>query len=598
MNETYLISGPLVDRLGETLLHFLWQGALILVVYVAVRRLLFNGSGARSRYALACSTMAIMVAAPLITLIVIPTKSVSDGAQLLSDPITILAANVSAPTDGSSLLIPYVDARNSVLAVVVTLWLVGAMAFWARLMGGWLISARMRFTQVRTAPQEWQQLLGRLGTRIGITQRVELLVSGRVFAPTVVGWLRPLVLMPVGALSGLPPAQLEALLAHELAHIRRHDYLVNILQSVAEALLFYHPAVWWVSGQIRAEREFCCDDVAVAITGDAVTYARALTEVASVPRPGLNVPVAAAGGSLVTRIGRLLGDSRHGSPIRPGPSVVLSAALLLVLSWAMYGQTPERLEFAEASIDQVVEDPVDTRSTGELRTNPEGRLTANRVLLTFLIQQAYGVRRYQITGGPAWIQNALYNIEADAGQATGEAEMMRMLQALLEDRLGLEVHRETQVLPSLRLTVAEGGHKLQPPANDGCYTPSPNSERPAPPRTPDEPFIGPCGRAGFALSSIGRMAAGRVDMSEVARVLSNLLGQTVIDATGLTDLYDAPLTFAIDDSLSGLPGGRPPDFGDGSGVSIFIAIREQLGLEIEGGGSPTELLVIDSIRMP
>jgi len=105
---------------------------------------------------------------------------------------------------------------------------------------------------------------------------VRLLISALVQVPTVIGWLRPVVLVPVGALSGLPAEYLEALLLHELAHVRRHDYLVNILQSVAEALLFYHPAVWWVSGHIRAERELCCDDVAVAVSGDALTYARAL----------------------------------------------------------------------------------------------------------------------------------------------------------------------------------------------------------------------------------------------------------------------------------------------------------------------------------
>ena len=122
------------------------------------------------------------------------------------------------------------------------------------------------------------EILQKLGARIGLSRPVRLLVSALVQAPTVVGWLRPVMLVPVGALGGLPPEHLEALLLHELAHIRRHDYLVNILQSVAEALLFYHPAVWWVSVHIRAERELCCDDVAVSVSGDAFTYARALAQ--------------------------------------------------------------------------------------------------------------------------------------------------------------------------------------------------------------------------------------------------------------------------------------------------------------------------------
>ena len=117
-----------------------------------------------------------------------------------------------------------------------------------------------------------------------------------VDVPTVVGWLRPAVILPVAALANLSPAQVEAVLAHELAHIRRHDYLVNLFQTLAETLLFYHPAVWWLSARIRTEREHCCDDVAVAVSGDAVGYARALAELEAwrVGTPGM--ALAATGG--------------------------------------------------------------------------------------------------------------------------------------------------------------------------------------------------------------------------------------------------------------------------------------------------------------
>ena len=170
---------------------------------------------------------------------------------------------------------------------VVAVWLAGAMVFWLRLIGGWIFAERLRSSLVRPAPREWQQALDRLKNRIRVSRPVRLLVSSLVQAPAVVGWLRPVVLVPVGALAGLPPEQIEALLLHELAHIRRHDYLVNIVQSAIEALLFYHPAVWWVSGHIRAERELCCDDMAVSVSGDAVTYARALAELESDPRAQL-----------------------------------------------------------------------------------------------------------------------------------------------------------------------------------------------------------------------------------------------------------------------------------------------------------------------
>src|SRR6185369_12620027 len=121
------------------------------------------------------------------------------------------------------------------------------------------------------------------------------------------GWMRPAILLPASTLSGLSVAQIEAILAHELAHIRRHDYIVNLLQCVIETLLFYHPAVWWVSRRVRDERELCCDDMAVQAVGDRVGYARALCELERLRAATPQLAMAANGGSLLTRIARLLG---------------------------------------------------------------------------------------------------------------------------------------------------------------------------------------------------------------------------------------------------------------------------------------------------
>ncbi len=184
----------------------------------------------------------------------------------------------------------------------------------------------MKSRQTRPAPPEWQQTLNRLSKR-----SVQLLISPLIQVPTVIGWLRPVVLFPVGALAGVPSEHIEALLAHELAHIRRHDYLINILQSIAEATLFYHPAVWWISRNIRTERENCCDDIAVAITGDPLTYAQALTNLESHRPAHLTPALAANGGSLKQRIARLLGVTSH----RTTGSGGIATALILLL--ATYG---------------------------------------------------------------------------------------------------------------------------------------------------------------------------------------------------------------------------------------------------------------------
>ena len=203
---------------------------------------------------------------------------------------------------------------------------------------------------VRPAPREWQQALDWLKSRIRVSRPVRLLVSSLVQAPAVMGWLRPVVLVPVGALAGLPPEQIEALLLHELAHIRRHDYLVNLLQSFVEALLFYHPAVWWVSGHMRAEREHYCDDVAVSVSGDVLNYARALAELESARTAHFGAVMAATGGSLAHRIARLLGQSHPAPGTVSGPGIAAAATFLAITAFAVFGQPVAQPELDRKSV--------------------------------------------------------------------------------------------------------------------------------------------------------------------------------------------------------------------------------------------------------
>src|SRR5256714_12762778 len=175
-----------------------------------------------------------------------------------------------------------------------------------RLASGGLVAGRLSTRGPRPAPQPCGDAVTRLAARLRVTRPVQVLESAMVQVPAVVGWVRPVVLLPASALTGLPPLQLDALLAHELAHVRRYDYLVNLLQSAIETLLFYHPAVWWVSRRVRDEREHCCDDVAVAACGDAHFYATALLGMERLRNPMPALSMAAAGGSLVERVRRLM----------------------------------------------------------------------------------------------------------------------------------------------------------------------------------------------------------------------------------------------------------------------------------------------------
>jgi beta-lactamase regulating signal transducer with metallopeptidase domain len=166
---------------------------------------------------------------------------------------------------------------------------------------------RLRWRRAKAAPAAWQRRARRLAASLGVHPAAPLLASRAVDVPMVIGWIRPVILLPAAALAGLGPAALEAVLVHELEHIRRRDYLVNLLQSLAEVLLFYHPAVWWVSRQVRLEREHCCDDAAVTHCGDPLLYARALTsleELRHSPEPRPALALAATGGILTPSLPR------------------------------------------------------------------------------------------------------------------------------------------------------------------------------------------------------------------------------------------------------------------------------------------------------
>ena len=207
-------------------------------------------------------------------------------------------------------------------------WLAGVAALTLYHLGGWRLARRLP-RQGRCVSESVETLARNLCRRLGIGRAVVLLESSAVTVPMVMGWLKPVVLVPASTLTGLSPRQLEAILAHELAHVRRHDYLVNLFQTAVETLLFYQPAVWWVSAQVRRERENCCDDLAVAVCGDRLGYARALADLEGLRAAGPRLAMAADGGSLSDRIRRVVGVPGRSSR-RSWAAGLLALALLPV----------------------------------------------------------------------------------------------------------------------------------------------------------------------------------------------------------------------------------------------------------------------------
>ena len=355
-----LLREPVIQAVGWALLHFIWQGALVGGLAAAALRLL-RSSAADVRYVVASIALALMATLPVVTgvqtwralrvmpaLASIEVRSASPAAAVetaTSSPAALSAGCAACPAATAT----SIDVERW-LPMLVIVWMAGVAILALRLAAGWVRVHRLRTHGAIPAEAALQAIVRRLARTLHLSRAVTLLQSPAVEVPTVIGWLKPVVLLPVSALAGLSPLQVEAILAHELAHIRRHDYVVNLLQSLLETLLFYHPAVWWLSRRIRIEREHCCDDLAVSLCGDPVIYARALADLEELRGTSVQLSMAANGGVLLDRVRRLL--SVPATHAGRGPAW-LAAATAMLLMIALIAGPMERRSVAAAKDDAV-----------------------------------------------------------------------------------------------------------------------------------------------------------------------------------------------------------------------------------------------------
>jgi len=358
-----LLARPFVAGVGWGLLHSVWEVAAVAVVAAVALRLLRRGSP-QSRYLVGCGALALSGALPAATAW-LAVRGEGAPASLVrateATSVTVPQADpagdrdpatgedpretMGRPTPADAPIPGIAERVAPLLPAMVAAWAAGVLVLSLRLMGGWFLVQRLARTGSRPAGGESGEVFDRLCRRMAVSRPVRLLESTAVRVPMVVGWLRPVVLMPVSALTGLTADQIVAILAHELAHVRRHDYLVNLVQSVAETLLFYHPAVWWLGRRIREEREHCCDDRAVAVCGDRLAYARALAAMEELrSRPWALAP-SAGGKPLLARIRRLLGVAPAADRPAGGLAGVVALAAVAALGLALVvapGAVPAR----------------------------------------------------------------------------------------------------------------------------------------------------------------------------------------------------------------------------------------------------------------
>ncbi|MBI1790189.1 MAG: TIGR03435 family protein [Acidobacteria bacterium] len=476
---------------------------------------------------------------------------------------------------------------------------------------------------VRIRSRGWLRIRAalRASTPSDIPAPVEVRSSPGLLEPGVVGLLRPILLLPAGIAERMTPPQLEAVLAHELCHVRRRDNLFAAIHMIVEAAFWFHPLVWWIGARLVEERERACDEEVLSLGSEPRVYAEGILSVCKLyvesPLVCVSGVSGAAGSSLKKRIEAIMknrvvlrlnfarklalavaGIVALAAPIAVG---VMNAPLIRAQSATA---TPK---FEASSIKACHDQPGLKRgygyssSPGTLNTGCMPLVDADNL---GLIQRAYvrfagghphwpGI--VPIQGGPDWIRSELYNINAKAEGIPNEQVMQGpMLQALLEDRFKLKIHRETKQVPVYVLTAPQGGSLLKPFAEGSC-TPMPLMV-PVPPLAPGQEYCKV--RIGMRPS----VDAQGSTLAELSQLLELVLDRPVIDNTGIAGKFDIHLEFAAGAATpkllhGGGLAGRGGAASDATGVSIFTAIQ-QLGLKLEPASGPREFLVIEHAERP
>jgi len=500
----------------------------------------------------------------------VPSAPIATGfsfaIEQVSQPFTSTARVVAIPGDHW----PYTGV---IVPVLIALWAIG----FAWLVLRWTFHWRRVRASVRTASS--------LNLPIGWPVKT----SPDFGEPGVFGVVRPVLLLPDGILECLAPPELDAIVAHELCHIRHRDNLVTAIHMAVESLFWFHPLVWWVGARLIDERERACDEDVLQTGGDPQAYAEGILKTCEsyLASPLLCV-ARVTGANLKGRIQAIL-SGRIAADLTFAGKVFLAAAglaaLVTPLVCGMISARPARAQSQAAGVNQsafeVASVKVNKSANGRnsMDRSPGGGFTATNVTLKMLTKAAYSIQDHQLIGGPGWLDAERYDIVAKAPPHTPDSQLGQMLRTLLADRFKVQAHRETRQMPVYALVLDKSGPKFKEvkrEAKDGD---------------------------GDSRKGRGHLAAQRVPISDLAEILSGELGFSVLDRTGLTGLYDLKLEWTPDESQPRGPGdnleGRASTpTSDRLGPSLFSALQEQLGLKLEKQIGPVQVLVIDHADRP
>lgn len=554
------------------LANHLWQSTLF-ALGAGLLTLLLSGNSARVRYWVWVATSLKF----LIPLSVLFTFGATLGRRTLSEETTpkasLIVKEVAQPFQ-TPVFLPAVTkapppAPNRIPTVILTIWACGSLG----LLGSWALRWRRLRTTVRT------------GSPLQLELPVPAFSSSTLLEPGIFGIFRPVLILPEGILEHLTPAQLEAIVAHELCHVRHKDNLMGAIQMFVETVFWFHPVAWWVGRQMVEERERACDEEVARRGCEPRVYAEAILKVCKLYVESPLVCVSGITGSnLKKRIGTIMKNQGVKRMDLARKAAVALAALSAVCMPVVVGMmdtvmiraqsvVPPRTTpaFEVASIKQNLS--ASGRSSIRL-TN--GRITMEDVTLKKVMLNAFGIpddREYALSG-PDWLTTDHWDIQATFPADTSPQQVREMLQALLVDRFKMRLHRETRQLPMYWLVIAKNGPKIHAAA-DGIHAVAAGE-----PKTSGQP---------------GSFVATRITMRHFADLLARQAGLPVVDSTNLEGVFDFTLNWSPAADLK-VSSAASSAAGDEPGVSIFTALQEQLGLKLESGKGPVEVLSVDSIE--
>lgn len=365
-----IFSEELIQAIGWTMIHSLWQGFAVAIL-MGIVMIGLQKKSSKVRHEFAFFSLFLIFILSLSTFIYLYDSAV-EGATLGTTIIVITEAGyvLENATIVQSFFQKSIEYFNEHLPLIVTLWLIGMIFFLLRLLGGLAFIQKLKTQQQQVLPSKWQNVFEKIHAKFPMKRTVRIVESALAKTPMVVGYLKPVILFPLGAVNQLTQQEVEAVLAHELAHIYRNDYLLNLIQSFIEIIFYYHPAVWWISANIRTERENCCDDIAVKICGSSITYVKALVTLEEI-QPAPNLAMSFSSGSknqLLNRVKRILNQPQNKFNIMEK----FTATCFLLVALFLFSFSPTKSENYQANENStnIEAAPLDFASTSEIDTVP------------------------------------------------------------------------------------------------------------------------------------------------------------------------------------------------------------------------------------